>query len=363
MITFKSTFCSTFLLCCCLTSPCLQAQIKSAVGVGAANEKVDVKLVQQLLNAISDGSGGPKNKLVEDGIIGPKTIDAIKRFQRFQLGFEDGRIDPKFRTELRLLRMNGTHVLLGAADSSEEERLAEFTSSFMNVVVDVNGQEIAIRPPYYINTGKRKETAVENRKANPKVGKLLVKTLGKGEGTIGKATPQQIGEFLKAAVKEKLVPDHSPDGLRTFLEKYGVSTDCSGLASRACNLLHPENPMDVVNEANTAFMAKLSAVDSPADLEAGHLMVKGGSHVRLITDVDVTPGGIEFTTLESTASNIFPNGNGIGERRWRFVNIRKFENLQVMKGSAFVNATKTESEYIYTKKLSLIHISEPTRPY
>lgn len=327
-----------------------EAQIVSSVGVGGENREGDVKRIQVLLNSVSDVSGGPKTRLEEDGDIGPRTIAAIKRFQRMQLGFEDGRIDPGARTELRLRRVNGQHVLLGGADTPNERRLAEFASTYLSIVVTVDRKKIAVRPPYHINAGQRKTDAVANRKANHAVGKLITDTLGAGEATIGKATPEQIQEFLQAAVNADLVTNPTPDSLRSFLAEYGVSTDCSGLASRACNLLNPDHPLDVVNKANTAHLATLGAVESPANLKAGDLMVKGGSHVRLITDVDMTPHGIEFTTLESTAGRIFPNGNGIGERRWRFPNDQKFAQLQQWQRGAFVEASQSDEAYLYTSR-------------
>lgn len=339
------------LIVLCLTIPeYARAQIENSVGVGGENVAADVKKIQVFLNSISDLSGGPEQRLDEDGIAGPKTIAAIERFQRMQLGFEDGRVDPQGKTELRLLRLNGMHVVRGVADTDDEKKLAEFTSAFASIVVSVNGKAVSIRPPYHINAGTRKARAEANRQANAEVRKIISNSIGAYEATNGKATPDQIQCFLQAAIDAGLVSPLTPDGMRNFLATYGISTDCSGLAARACNLLHPVDPLDVVNGANTAYLAKLPSVVSPADLKAGDMMVKGGSHVRLLTDVDVTPAGIEFTTLESTASKVFPNGNGIGERRWRFPNVQEFKQLHEMIGSEFVEASAADQAYIYTSK-------------
>lgn len=326
------------------------AQIESSVGAGGENRPDDVRRIQALLNAVSDVSGGPQEPLAEDGKSGPQTIAAIKRFQRMQLGFEDGRIDPQHKTELRLLRLNGKHVVLGTADTDRERQLAEFTSTFANIVVVANGKNMSVRPPYHINAGRRKNRAEANRQANPAVAQLISASVGKGSATVGKATPTQIRDVLQAAIDANLVSPLTPDGSREFLAKYGLSTDCSGLASRACNLLQPNNPLDVVNRANTAYLARLTAIASPAALEAGHMMVKGGSHVRLLTDVDMTAGGVEFTTLESTARSVFANGNGIAERRWRFPKPSEFSQLQEKKGKNFEPAAAADQAYIYTTK-------------
>jgi predicted chitinase len=61
--------------------------ISASVGKGAVNKKADVKVVQDLLNKkISAG-------LTVDGLIGPKTIGAIKDFQQTTFGWADGRVD------------------------------------------------------------------------------------------------------------------------------------------------------------------------------------------------------------------------------------------------------------------------------
>ncbi|QEG38168.1 peptidoglycan-binding domain-containing protein [Roseimaritima ulvae] len=337
-------------LLCVLVAYPAYAQINESVGAAAANRREDVLQMQRLLNAVPDLSGGPKQRLDEDGKVGPQTLAAIKRFQRMQLGFEDGRVDPQGKTELRLMRLAGKHVLLGGADTEVEKQMAELTSAFASIAVSVDGKTVFVRPPYHINAGRRKANAEANRKANPAIRKLLYNAPGSVEVANGKATPDQMRHVLQAAIDADLVSPLTPQGIRDFLATYGISTDCSGLAARACNQLYPDAPLDVVNKANTAYLAKLPSVASPADLKAGHMMVKGGSHVRLLTDVDVTPEGIEFTTLESTASKLFPNGDGIGERRWRFPDPERFDQLQEMKGNRFVEASSYDQAYIYTSR-------------
>ncbi len=328
-----------------------KGQIQQSVGKGGVNRAVDVRIVQKWLNQVSDLSGGPEKPLADDGRIGTKTIAAISRFQNIQLGFSDGRIDPGQHSELRLMRLNGIHEVLGNADSPAEKKLAKFTSEFSVIIVSLDGKLVAVRPPYHINAGKRKTRAEENRASAPAVQRLISNTLSSNEeAAVGKAKPIQIQRFLQAALDAGLIKSQTPDGMRGFLAKYGISTDCSGLASRACNMLNPIDPLDVVNKANTTFLATLRRVRSPIHLSAGDLMVKGGSHVRLITDVDRTESSIEFTTLESTASEILPNGNGIGERRWRFLRANSFSGLQLKRGGKFVDASESDTAYIYTRK-------------
>ena len=72
------------------------------MGRGGTNNPEEVKIIQQALNRIGPGLGGPSPKLVPDGIVGTKTIGAIEKFQSRQLGFFDGRVDPNNKTINRI---------------------------------------------------------------------------------------------------------------------------------------------------------------------------------------------------------------------------------------------------------------------
>ena len=73
----------------------------ASVGDGGKNRAADVRYVQFLL---SDhlATGNDEARLQVDGICGPKTREAIRRFQQAQLGFADGRVDPGGPTIRRL---------------------------------------------------------------------------------------------------------------------------------------------------------------------------------------------------------------------------------------------------------------------
>jgi lysozyme family protein len=86
--------------------PIYASDLGGSVGDGGANAQSDVLLVQKMLNGVPKPSGGPVVKLDEDGHIGTKTIAAVKRFQKIQLGFEDGKIDVDGRTDKRLAEFN-----------------------------------------------------------------------------------------------------------------------------------------------------------------------------------------------------------------------------------------------------------------
>lgn len=78
-------------------------KISRSVGQGGINLKEDVLTIQGLLNLIDVASGGPLPPLAEDGIVGPKTLSAIRHFQQFHHLVTDGRVDPGGPT---LTRMN-----------------------------------------------------------------------------------------------------------------------------------------------------------------------------------------------------------------------------------------------------------------
>jgi hypothetical protein len=78
--------------------------ISASVGVDAANHKVDVITVQELLNKVPPQQGGPQVKLKVDGLCWQKTQTAIRNFQSKNMGHKwpDGRVDPGGATLTRL---------------------------------------------------------------------------------------------------------------------------------------------------------------------------------------------------------------------------------------------------------------------
>jgi hypothetical protein len=83
----------------------MDKSIQGAVGSGGQNRHDDAITIQEMLNAVPVGWGGPAIKLKLDGLVGPSTIAAIRQFQSVQLGTiftPDGRVDPRQRTIGRL---------------------------------------------------------------------------------------------------------------------------------------------------------------------------------------------------------------------------------------------------------------------
>jgi putative chitinase len=80
--------------------------IRGSVGLGGANQKDDVQIVQGGLNRVASDRGGPWPRLVTDGAVSYVVFDAIKRFQRTFFGNTnpDGRVDPYGNTYRELSR-------------------------------------------------------------------------------------------------------------------------------------------------------------------------------------------------------------------------------------------------------------------
>ncbi|HEV3004345.1 MAG TPA: peptidoglycan-binding protein [Pirellulales bacterium] len=80
--------------------------IDRPVGQGplAKNRPDDVRTIQDALNRVTlkGAAGGPTPFLAVDGICGPKTNAAIGQFQRLQLHFVDGVIEPNKKTIVKL---------------------------------------------------------------------------------------------------------------------------------------------------------------------------------------------------------------------------------------------------------------------
>lgn len=74
----------------------MTATIQYSVGKNCANEKPDVRIIQGLLNTFDDNTCQQMEDLAVDGLIGNKTIGAIKAFQLSAVGMLEpsGKVEP-----------------------------------------------------------------------------------------------------------------------------------------------------------------------------------------------------------------------------------------------------------------------------
>src|SRR6185369_1856627 len=80
-------------------------QISGPVGFGGKNDRSDVQTIQNALNQIVQGDGGPAQPLVVDGFVGPMTNGAIGKFQKHHFGWADKRVDPNQVTIAKMREM------------------------------------------------------------------------------------------------------------------------------------------------------------------------------------------------------------------------------------------------------------------
>lgn len=90
--------------------------ISGSVGRAGVNRSVDVRSIQSLVN---NQRKPPLSKIDVDGVIGPKTIQAIEEFQRrvVKMQMPDGRVDPIGNT-LRELNKPVTNIPAGPPQNS-----------------------------------------------------------------------------------------------------------------------------------------------------------------------------------------------------------------------------------------------------
>lgn len=68
--------------------------IKRSVGAGGVNAASDARKIQGALNEIAAANGGAEGALTVDGLVGPRTLAAIRTFQQAHVRVVDSRIDP-----------------------------------------------------------------------------------------------------------------------------------------------------------------------------------------------------------------------------------------------------------------------------
>ena len=100
--------------------------IKTVVGYGGKNDPDDVRIVQTALNRISAPLGGPVPKLKVDGIVGPKTNDAIIKFQKRQTKWVNGKVEPDKAVIRRLNEMIFTTIFVELDQKTMDKLYADF---------------------------------------------------------------------------------------------------------------------------------------------------------------------------------------------------------------------------------------------
>lgn len=352
--------------------------ISGSVGANGANKPDDALVVKDLL--IKAGYA-----LTMVPAVGPKTIADIKDFQHKTFGWKtpDGLVEPGGET-FKALAGGGhaatagpavtaghvataghtaanapantntpaTSTKTGQSTSAENVqsgdvggKLDQFYDDFSHIKVTHANKTVVVKPPYYINTGKRQENALAARKDNPKVAELVNKLVSGGEITanakVGKSQPSDLKVILEAAVNDGLVTFEA-GAMTDFLAKYGLSVDCSGYVSQALNHVMDGNnvqdkgdalkPGDTGSGSLSGGTANFTTVEID-DIEPGDTMHLSG-HIRIINQVVRDGKTVYFRTTESTAAvNPDDKSNGLAKRWWKWDGSKTYTSWQNSEGN------------------------------
>lgn len=107
-----------------------QIVISASVGINAVNSAKDVITIQDALNRVSPAEGGASPALKVDGVCGPKTKNAIQKFQLEQFGWSgaDGKINPGGQT---ITRINDLLGFVKPDDTTDQIFQAAMTGGLM----------------------------------------------------------------------------------------------------------------------------------------------------------------------------------------------------------------------------------------
>lgn len=127
--------------------------ITASVGIKGKNSKPDVKTVQILIN-MNIGKLAPLQELVEDGIFGDATTNAIAAFQRTAAGMPqpDSRVDPGGKTLKKLAEGIPAfcHRVLKGIFINADDRLITLYCDALAAKMSVNGIDTPIRIAHFL---------------------------------------------------------------------------------------------------------------------------------------------------------------------------------------------------------------------
>ncbi|QGJ72395.1 Lytic transglycosylase [Planctomycetales bacterium 10988] len=186
-------------------------EISASVGKEGENRPKDVFIVQGMLNHVPYRSGGPKEPLPIDGILGSNTIAAIERFQTIQLGFRDGLVEPEQRTIKRLQEF----FLFAAQDRSGPKIAwgAQVTGPFKQKVLQV-ATELGLDPNHLMaamafETAGTFSPAIKNAAGSGATGLIqFMPSTAKGLGLTTQALQRMNAVEQMDIVKKYFLPYH-----------------------------------------------------------------------------------------------------------------------------------------------------------
>jgi hypothetical protein len=121
------------------------AVIGGSVGQGGANQALDVRIVQRLLNDWLAKEGQIQLKV--DGLVGPKTLGAITAFQKRNVSRADGRVDPMGPTINALFNQH----LAGLLGMIDLKRLANYVDESIVKRTSLSDPDVASMIQQYVS--------------------------------------------------------------------------------------------------------------------------------------------------------------------------------------------------------------------
>lgn len=201
--------------------------IQKAVGYSSSNLYTDVKLVQQLLNKAL--STYPRLKTViqplkEDGLCGPKTIEAIRHFQSIVMQFstQDGVVEPNRNTWKKLNNNINNKNSVAVAASFQKPSIEQFMRWFSGQIngnienlhkdfIAENDKALGIRAPLSSPIESKKISTFSQ--TDKKCGGNTLGN-GSGKGATIRASGCALVSLAMAATYIGSITSHWPIGLK-----------------------------------------------------------------------------------------------------------------------------------------------------
>jgi hypothetical protein len=124
--------------------PDFPVTISQSVGAGGANVPADVVQIQRALNHVLPELAGALPFLLDDGLVGPMTLGAIKKFQERNFGWFDSRVDPDQKTIALINHYLATEPKPDALHSCKD-RVARAVARLREAALSIRAAEAQLR--------------------------------------------------------------------------------------------------------------------------------------------------------------------------------------------------------------------------
>lgn len=120
--------------------------LSGSVGRSGRNVRADVHTVQSILNATRPFVAPKQAALTVDGLVGPKTVGAIERFQFWNRSAVDGRMDPRGPAILSAVTLLEDKLAMPAPMPGLERASSDEAAAFSGIGTVVKGSSTVTSP-------------------------------------------------------------------------------------------------------------------------------------------------------------------------------------------------------------------------